>query len=306
MKKMAMALVVFMGLLLAGEAAAQELTLFSMPSPREINWSSPRGLLTSAVTNNLTFKHRSHKHAIGHVFIQLSHQGRKEMILTGSVPSPEDDSRDKILKKGYGLGILFTDMAGRLEKTEDLQAEIPDRFKSGRIAYIRFKLSEANYDRLKKYLEIYRKRGYGNIYNGLNLPREGLGAGCSIFGIAFLEVAGLMHPVWREKWPVSVRIPLELIGGPLTGNKVSPWKIVKASRWAKESEPHRVLKLYEPFYIYEWILAEWRKESAAKTGRVKLLKRDKAYGLEYDCTHVAPPDEPIFQGKAAEIEEDAE
>lgn len=303
MKLVRVVFLVIMGLMLAGSTTAQELTLFSMPAPREINWKSPRGLLTSAVTNNLTFKHRSHKHAIGHVFIQLSHEGRKELLVTGSVPSPEDNSRDKILKQGYGLGILFTDMAGRLENTEDLLAEIPARFESGRIAYIRFKLSEANYDRVKKYLEIYRKRGYGNIYNGLNLPREGLGAGCSIFGIACLEVAGLMHQVWREKWPISVRIPTKLIGGPLTGNKVSPWKVVKASRWATESEPHRVLKLYEPFYIYEWILAEWRKESAEKTGKVKLLKRDKAYGLEYDCRHVAPPDEPMFQGKAAEIEE---
>ena len=304
MKKLTVALAVFLGMMVAGTAMAQELTLFTMPSPRKINWSSPRSLLNSAVTNNLTFQHRSHKHAIGHVFIQLSHEGRKELILTGSVPSPEDNSNDLVLKKGYGLGILFHGMAGRLEKTEDLQAEIVDRFESGRIAYIRFKLNDANYDRLKKYLEIYRKRGYGNTYNGLNRPREGLGAGCSAFGIAFVEVAGLMHPVWREKWPVSVRIPNTLIGGPLTGNKVSPWKVLKAGSWAKESEPHRVLTLYEPYYMYEWILEEWRRENTAKTGRVKLLKRKNAFGLEYDCTHVAPPEEPMFQGAAAEIEDD--
>ncbi|HNX74702.1 MAG TPA: hypothetical protein PLM07_08960 [Candidatus Rifleibacterium sp.] len=304
MKKLKTALLVLTGLMLAGSAIAQELTLFTMPAPRKIDWSSPRSLLTSAVTNNLTFKHRSHKHAIGHVFIQLSHTGRKEMILTGSVPSPEDDSSNKVLKQGYGLGILFSDMAGRLEKTEDLQAEIVDRFESGRIAYIRFKLSEANYDRLRKFLDIYRKRGYGNNYNGLNLPREGLGAGCSAFGMAFVEVAGLLHPVWKEKWPISVRIPKTLIGGPLTGNKVSPWKVVKAGRWAKESEPHRVLSLYEPYNIYEWILAEWQKENQQKSGRVKLLKRKNAYGLEYDCTKIAPPEEPMFQGAAAEVEDD--
>ncbi len=301
MKTYKFAGVLFLCLLLASGAIAQELTLYSMPSPREINWKSPRGLLSSAVTNNLTFQHRDHKHAIGHVFIQLSHKDREELILTGSVPHPDDDSNSKILKQGYGMGILFTDMKGRLEKTEDLLQEIPDRFVSGRIGYIRFKLNDANYDRLKTYLNEYRKRGYGNIYNGLNLPRQGLGAGCSIFGIAFLEVAGLMHPVWREKWPVKVRIPLELIGGPITGNKVSPWKIVRAKRWAKEDEPHKELMLYEPFYIVEWIKAEWAKEFKAKTGRVKLLKRGKAYGLEYDCTHVMPPEAPIFEGEAANI-----
>jgi len=110
-----------------------------------------------------------------------------------------------------------------------------------------------------------------------------------------------MHQVWREKWPVKVRIPLELIGGPLTGNKVSVAKVARAKRWANEDEPNRELMLYEPYYIYQWILAEWAKEHKAGTGRVKLLKKDKAYGLEYDCTHVAPPEEPIFQGEAADL-----
>ena len=306
MKKIKFVFLVFLALIIAGSAGAQELTLYSMPSPSKINWSTPRGLLTSAITNNLTLKHWKHKHPIGHVFIQLSHKEKKELLLTGSVPRPEDDSSKKVMKQGYGLGILFTDMLGELEKTEKLQAEIPARFESGRIAYIRFKLSEANYDRLKKYLNIYKKRGYGNIYNGLNLPREGLGAGCSIFGISFLEVGGLMHPVWREKWPVTVRIPTELIGGPSTGNKVSIWKLTRATRWAKESEPHRVLSLYEPYYIYEWILAEWKKENVDKTGNVKLLKKGKAFGLEYDCTHIAPPEEPIFEGAAAELSDDEE
>jgi len=301
MNKLKVAGLVLLSFILAGSVMAQELTLYTMPSPREINWKTPRGLLVSAITNNLTLKHRNAKHAIGHVFIQLSHQQRGELILTGSVPRPEDDSKTKILKQGYGLGILFTDMLGRLENTEDLLKEIPARFESGRIAYIRFKLNDANYDRLKTYLNNYRARGYGNIYNGLNRPREGLGAGCSIFGIAFLEVAGLMHPVWREKWPVKVRIPLEIIGGPLTGNKVSIAKVTRAKRWANENEPHRELMLYEPYYIYQWILAEWSKEHKAGTGRVKLLKKDNAYGLEYDCTHVAPPEEPIFQGEAADL-----
>jgi len=174
-----MAGMLFLALVVSSSLLAQDLTLYTMPSPREINWKTPRGLMMSAITNNLTLKHRKAKHAIGHVFIQLSHQERGELILTGSVPRPEDDSNKKVLKQGYGLGILFTDMLGRLENTEDLLNEIPARFESGRIAYIRFKLNDANYDRLKTYLNNYRARGYGNNYNGLNRPREGLGAGFS-------------------------------------------------------------------------------------------------------------------------------
>ncbi len=44
MKKLTAALAVFLGIMVAGTAMAQELTLFTMPSPRKINWSSPRSL----------------------------------------------------------------------------------------------------------------------------------------------------------------------------------------------------------------------------------------------------------------------
>ncbi len=249
----------------------------------------------------MNFQHVNAKHAIGHVFIGLRHEKRDEFLLTGSAPTKDAGMENMVLKEGYGLGILFADIKGALEPTVKLLAEIPDRAKSGRIAFIKFKLNDANYDRLKTYLNEYRKRGYGNIYNGLNLPREGKGAGCSAFGVAFLEVAGLMHPVWEKKWPIQVRIPQDLIGGPLTGKKVSVLKALKIGRWARENEPHRVLKLCEPYKIYEWIHREWDKENKEKSGKVKLLKEQNALGLEYDCTHVAPPSAPIFQGEAALI-----
>lgn len=282
-------------------SSAQELTLFSMPSPREINWDNPRGMTLTSLTNQLTFKHVKTKHAIGHVFISLAHKGRDEFVMTGSAPTKDSGMQDMVLKGGYGLGILFADIKGNLEPSAKLLAELPDRVKSGQISFIRFKLSESNYARLQTYLNEYRRRGYGNIYNGLNLPREGKGAGCSAFGVAFLQVGGLMHPVWEKEWPINVRIPMELIGGPLTGKNVSVVKALKISKWADEKAPHRVLKLYEPYRIHEWIVKEWQRESIAKTGKVRLVKEKNAFGLEYDCTHIEAPSEPIFEGEAAKL-----
>lgn len=288
-------------LLSLGNGFAQELTLYSMPSPREINWESPKGLTVTSLTNRLTFQHIKAKHAIGHVFISLTHKEKDEFVMTGSAPTKDSGMQNMVLKEGYGLGILFADIKGALESSEKLLGELPARAKSGRISFIKFKLSESNYARLKTYLNEYRRRGYGNIYNGLNLPREGKGAGCSAFGVAFLEVAGLMHPVWEKEWPIQVRIPLELIGGPLTGKKVPVTKAMKIKRWATEKEPHRTLKLYEPFKIHEWIVREWNRENKSPSGKVKLLKEGNALGLEYNCTHVQAPEEPIFQGDAAKI-----
>jgi hypothetical protein len=132
----------------------------------------------------------------------------------------------------------------------------------------------------------------------LNRPREGLGAGCAAYGIAFLEIMGLLHPVWKKAWPIRVRVPMAAIGGPITGKKVPFYKVFGMSRWAKENEPHRRLVLYEPTLVWEWIRKTWREESATPTGNVKPDKRGKALGLVYDCRHVPVPDEPIFFGRA--------
>ncbi len=279
-------------LLSASLVSGQELTLYSMPSPREINWNSPQGLALSSLGNRFTFQHLDHKHAIGHVFIELT--DGKELILTGSVPTKDNTSNRKVLKEGYGLGILFTGIEGRLEDTADLQAELPDRYKTGRIGFIRFLLNPQTYQRLKDYLAEYKARGYGSIYNGLNRPREGLGAGCSAFGVSFLEVAGLLHPVWAKEWPVEVRIPTEVIGGPLTGNKVPLTKVLLLRRWAEPKEPHMVLKLYEPYRIWSWINRTWDAEKANPTHKVGLLQRGKAKGLVYDCRHLPCPTEPAL------------
>ena len=275
---------------------AQELTLYSMPSPREIDWSSPMSLARGSLLNRLTFHHVKHKHAIGHVFIEL--RDKNGAVFTGSVPAKENSSQRWVLKEGYGLGILFAPIEGALDSSEGLQAELVDRYQSGRIGFIRFLLNQQTYDRLQTYFKDYQARGFNKIYNGLNRPREGLGAGCSAFGISFLEVAGLMHPVWKKLWPIEVRIPTKLIGGPITRQKVPLTKVLSVFRWARPDEPHQVLTLYEPYKIWDWIVKTWNQEKAQPTHKVGLMLRGKAKGLVYDCRHLPCPTEPIFQGAA--------
>jgi len=290
-----LAAVLVLFVLLTGGAGAQELILYSMCPPRSLDWSSPRGLALGAIGNQFTFIHRDHKHAIGHVFVELKNGDEREMA--GSVPTGDSNSdKNMIFKDGFCLGILFADIKGRLETAVDLDPQIPDRYKSGRIAFISFKLSAENYTRVKTYLSEYRRRGYDRIYNGLNRPREGLGAGCSGFGVSCIEVAGLLHPVWKDVWAQHVLVPMDLIGGPIGGGKkVFIGKAITRGRWANEKESNRRLDLYDPDLIYKWVHAAWKKESAKPTGNVRLLQRGKALGLEYDCTRVPTPTEPIFQ-----------
>lgn len=272
---------------------AQELTLFTMCPPRSIDWSSPRSMAFGALTNNVTFYHMNHKHAIGHVFIEL--KNGEERIMAGSTPGSDARSdSDLIFKDKLGLGILFYPFKGRIETAADLDSQVQERYKTGRIAFIRFLVSPEMYQRLKSYWAEYNERGYGSIYNGTNEPRKGLGAGCSIYGVAFLEIAGFLHPIWQQKWKLSVRIPASLIGDTKTGKKVPVTKLLTFGRWAKAEEPHRLLELYDPDLIYKWINGTYKKEAPNPSGKVTLLKRGKALGLQYDCRHVPVPNEPLF------------
>lgn len=301
----------FVVLILVPELQAQELTLYTMPPPRSLNWDSPWTLaFSAAVGNRFTFTHIKHKHTFGHVFIELKGpNGERE--LTGSTTAPDAPSdSDKITKEGYGLGVFWADLKGTLETPESLDPQMADRYKTGRIAFITYKLHPKTYERLSTFLREYRARGYGNIYNGMNRPREGLGAGCSMFGVVFLELAGLLHPEFEKKWIVSRNVPNALIGGPLTGRKVSVKNAI-LSRWAKDTEPHTVLSLYDPDLIYNWVLKEWEQAkfnrlhgvSTPERGylnRMQYVRRQKALGLSFDVSDIAPPTDPIWQGKAAE------
>lgn len=287
-------------------ASAQELILYTMPPPGSLDWSSPRSLLFgAAIANRLTFTHVKHKHTFGHVFIELrGPDGQSEFAGSTTAPDAPSDA-DFITKHGYGLGVFYANFRGALDTRESLEPQIADREKSGRLGFITFKLNRAQYNRLATYLREYKERGYDKIYNGLNRPREGLGAGCSAFGISFLEVGGFHRPMFAQQWMVHVRLPEQLIGGPTTGRRVS-LMAAALGRWAREDEPHRVLSLYDPDLIFKWIVrmhqaarfqqvhASDSSEKGDYTDRPKLVKRRNALGIEYDVSREPLPREPIF------------
>ena len=269
---------------------SQTLTLYVIPSQFDRNWDSPRNLLFSTILNWYA-PHKMKKHAIGHVVIELSRG--EDLILTGSVLA-KDSSFRQIAKQGYGFGVLFAFVGGRVEETEDLMAELGPRFESGKIAFMRYQISDDTYDRLHDYFEEYKARGYDKSYNGYNDPRSGNGAGCSKFGISFLEVAGIMDENYEKNWAADVPVPLKLIGGPITGNKVGIFKILMANRWAHKDELYIETKFYDPNLMYHWIHDEWNKEKIAQAGSIKLLNKNNALGLEFDLRNNACPTDVVF------------
>ncbi len=294
--------VLFLGLV-AGPASAapgpggdwpDQVTLYAIPAPRPLKWQTPRRLALGVVGNEITVKHTKKKHTIGHVAVRIRSSLAGREVLTGMTNRVRGEDFDLLLKDGYGLGILGADMMGRLETAEELEPEIAERAATGRIASLRFLVAPEATVRMLRFLEEYRAKGLDDHYGGANRPRYGEGGGCSAFGVAFLEVAGLMHPGF-DSWKVALRAPLGLYGGPLHGLRSSLKRtLFEGDRWAREDEPHQDSIFWDPTAMYLWIRRIHAAESACPSGDWATEVHDRMEGLVGDARSVPVPDEPLW------------
>jgi hypothetical protein len=282
----------------AGQACAQELTIYTIPSPKGINWESPRKLIFSYIANTLVrSRYGKEKHPIGHMLVELRDSTRYALV--GTTAIPHSGMTKKVIRKGYGLGILFETITGKLDEKEANLPQIDLRCETGDLAFIRYKISSSVFNRLWQYLEEYKQKGYGKLYNGDNKPREGQGAGCSAFAHSFLEVGGLENILPSAEWSVNVLVPEKLIGGlQLKAKWVQLFKLFFVRRWADPGkQPHRLLSLYDPTFMYNWIIKKYNSLTSADT--IQRLVIGKASGISIDCTERMPPEEPIWIPTAA-------
>lgn len=278
-------------ILLSVTATAQELTLYVLPAPKPINWHSPRSLLFSYINNAIvTNKYsRGQKHAIGHVMVELKYKERYALV--GTTATSNRYMMHKVMHRGWGLGILFATINGKLEGTDINLPQLKERTMSGEMAYIRYKINYKTFDRLWEYLQDYKARGYDKYYNGENNPRAGKGAGCSAFAHSFLEVGGLQYLVNDSNWKIDIPVQEGLIGNPLADRRVSIFKLLTRGRWANEHCKHRHLYYYEPTKMYNGILYY-------PIGTDTMIRRDsisRAKGLVVDAVNIPTPEEPIWK-----------
>lgn len=273
-------------------AGNYSITLYTIPPRHQIDFSSPRLMVWSAFGNALTMHLSQRKHAMGHVYIEL--RGNDTSVFVESVKEHLFVSGRKEIMEGYGLGILFKGIEGRIGIGDAVNRDLPWHYHNGDVAFIQANISAENFERVVYYLEEYQRQGYDSIYNGLNKPREGLGAGCTAFGFSFFEVAGIAQPDWEESWAVHLRVPYQLIGGPITGNFVALEEVLTYPEWAGEDEPHKLFKIIDPYLISEWIKKIWDQLIDEPNGRIVAVKRKNAKGLIYDFSDAPVPDEPIF------------
>jgi hypothetical protein len=249
---------------LSYSAGADTLTLYFIESPFGINWRTPWHMTTSTLKNQMAPSPKGiSAHTISHTYAEISCDSSGARLLRGMTSDGNTEERDLLFKQKYGLGIIFHTFRGRLEKEEDLSRDLSYYFGKSRMSQLTIKISPEACQRMVDYAHEYETRGFGKMYAGLQAdPLKGEGAGCSAFVISFMEVAGLLKP-FTNQWVERINVPLSLVGGPMTRNKVSIGKILKSYgvQWS-DKVPHFPLKAWNPEKMHQWVKKHYRAISA--------------------------------------------
>jgi hypothetical protein len=288
-----------------------ELTLYVIPSPVEFDWSSPATLYESYRNGFISKFFVREKYLLGHMFVQLSSPLLPEPIYAGMSTISRRQQRQLVFRDKIGLGILGIGLNGKLETEGDLIPKIPLYSRRNSLAFITFRIDEEAAIRIIRFLDSFNSENdLGHIpslhYGGAFWPLyEDEGAGCTAFGMALLNLAGIWCPSF-DNWKVDVNIPADLVGGQLNpGNRVSLRDIRSAQGWhdseGKENFDYFPFWIYEPNLIYKWILDYKDSDDSVSVNRFTVASAFDMPGLFGDFRGMGEfDDNPLFSTRTDE------
>jgi hypothetical protein len=267
-------------------------TLYLMPSPELLDWSSPQSLLQSTVRNTLWFGDHcaaGKKHAIGHVNIEIYDQRlAPQVVRVGATGATAGDSAASVFGQ-HGLAALHLVYEGHLElevegatqqmaqvlcqtnRSMDLQPRIAEqvleRARKGHLSAVTFLIPDQTAARLIEYACAYAtnrvpclgEAGYGLMYGLSNRPLYGEGAGCSAFAASFIELAGLLNADRSNRWSHLKFVPLRFTGEPCVNQQVSYSDLKRhANAWGTPGDgTSTMLHIWDPDLMHLWTESTW-------------------------------------------------
>ncbi len=205
----------------ASDGAGGVLTIIAIPPPVTLDWSTPNKLmLTSAEGKvkgifNSKLKRVGAAHAVGHLMVSMKCDG-VEIRTTG-----QTGGGSEYATAIEGVGASFREFPGFLDDPDKVQPDLDLRHKSGMVGEMNFKITGKMCKHLAGFLQEYKDKGADKRYGGQYRPRRFEGAGCSSFGLAFVEVGGLLRrslytPMWAHSLDVGIGRVSKVINDTIT------------------------------------------------------------------------------------------
>lgn len=250
--------------------SVNELIVYVMPTMHPLDWASPSGLYKSMRNCYIKTATLSDNYLLGHLAVRLKTKFNGEDRLYAMTAADKRERIDLVLKDKIGFGILGYPLKGKFEDEKGLGRKLDVYAKRNKLAYIRYSLSEKAARRMTDFIKgmsVKKKDNFAacDFYGGIFWPRyENEGSGCSAFGIALLDAAGLLREESAD-WLIKVNIPKTIIGGELNqGKKIRNSFIKKQTIWHDGSGIANVdfvpFQIYEPSIMFDWILQK-RKDT---------------------------------------------
>lgn len=279
-----------------------ELSLFLFPTLLPLDWTSPSSLYKSMKKCYLRAIKYPDIYLLGHVAVGIRSPLLDKPISVGMRSGSLEQKLDLLLNQQVGCAVLGAILDGERESEKDICQRANAYAKREVFSFITFRLNEESMKRALVFLKGFfneNRLGYvsGDYYAGTCWPLyEGEGAGCSAFAIAMLEAAGII-PVKHSDWLVSLRIPMNLIGGEYnSGRKVRVRTIRRTHTWYEgEGVPNTDYADYfvhDPSLIHRWIV----QHHTNPPDGYRPVNAKMAPGLYFDARHIKiSPNEPVFK-----------
>lgn len=276
-----------------------EISIFVIPSLAEIDWSNPSVLFKTTLKCFIKAITARNLYTIGHTIVRIKSADTPEPIYVAMSGKFHTEKVSSVLVRKMGFGVLGATLQGHIEPESRIHKGIRIYSKRKMIGYIRFKVNRQSIDRVNKFINHFRNKSTlkcspSELYNGATWPRyEKEGSGCASFGMAVLDVAGILPP-GSEEWQVDVKIPMNIIGGEFNENKkISVRSILKTTSWYEgegiEDIDYVRYNVYDPAKIFDWI-----KKCRVQNEYGYIAENEgNIVGLQIDMSHVHA-NEPVF------------
>lgn len=268
----------FLSLFISQFVLSDELKFYILPTPHGMNWDSPRKLLTSSIKNKLS----GQRQFLGHVTIEVSCTNPKWQMRTG-MRSNKFDVFNQLLWRGIGLGVIFHSFEGELESAEKSTEVIKLSNQMG--SFISYNITHEQCAHVKKYFEIFKEKKLYHSYGLVHRPLMGEGSGCSAFAMSFLKVLGVSDSNLDHEWGRVLKVPLRLMGPPVTNHYIPLWRIYFSGDWMPASDGKEVF-FYDPDKMHYWV-KKVRAEEPEKASAQN--------GLKLDLSLIPLPVGPMFE-----------
>ncbi len=290
---------------LLDEEQIHELTFYLIPSPDPIEWESPAKLYTSFKKGYIKNYLVKEKYLLGHLFIKVSTPLVEEPFLIGIASASNKEKRRLFLKEKIGFSILNVGLKGRIESSGELKKKIEKYAQREEIAQIKFRVNARGMERVLEFIDTFSIKfnehyAPSDFYGGGFYPRYHYeGAGCTALGMALIDLCGI--PLGQfDPWLVTVKIPMDIIGGEFNnGKKISVRKMKRSHHWysgeGKENVDFVTYSVYDPSIIYQWTLDQLKNPSLVNDSLYIPYFDANIPGLFADFSSLSiPENEPIF------------